>query len=138
MITQQTYSRKANARRAAQADLGKHAVEGQDYRIQRLATGRYTYGPTTRDKGEAGPKGATPPAKAQRAAVRADKCDKFGLRVGSKGAIAAAMLERGCTMADIKKATGGTRYNLLRKLCDDGHEIIRGPGAQIGLRHNPS
>ncbi len=136
MDTQQTYSRKANARRAAQADLGKHAIEGQDYQIQRLATGRYSYGPTTPDKGEAGPKGATPPAKPPRATVRADRQDKFGLRVGSKGSIAAAMLERGCTMADIKKATGGSRYNLLRKLSDEGHDVVRGPGGRLNLRHN--
>ena len=79
MNIQQTYSRKANARRAALADLGKHAVEDQDYQIQRLATGRYTYGPTTADKGEAGQQGESPPAKRQRATVGADRQDKFGL-----------------------------------------------------------
>ena len=34
-MTVQTYTRKSNAQRAAVADLGNDAVEGQDYEIQR-------------------------------------------------------------------------------------------------------
>ena len=43
MPTMQAYSRKSGARRAAVADLGKHAVEGRDYAIERQLNGRYTY-----------------------------------------------------------------------------------------------
>ena len=77
-----------------------------------------------------------PPAKPLRAAVGADKRDKYGLRVGTKGSMAASMLESGCTMAKIKEATGGTRYNLVRKLTAAGHEIVRGEKGQLTLRHN--
>ena len=58
-MTVQTYTRKSNAQRAAVADLGKDAVEGQDYEIQRQPDGRYTYAMTKPDKGDAGQTGAT-------------------------------------------------------------------------------
>ena len=43
MHTMQANSRKAGARRAAVADLGKDVVEGRDYVIERQLSGRYTY-----------------------------------------------------------------------------------------------
>ncbi len=43
MRTMQAYSRKSGARRAAVADLGKDAVEGRDFVIERQLNGRYTY-----------------------------------------------------------------------------------------------
>ena len=43
MRTMQAYSRKSGARRAAVADLGKDAVEGRDFVIERQLDGRYTY-----------------------------------------------------------------------------------------------
>ena len=135
-MTDQTYTRKSNAQRAASADLGKDAVEGRDYEVQRQPDGRYTYAMTKPDTAQTGQTGATPPAKPPRAAVGADKRDKFGLRVGTKGSMAASMLEAGCTMAEIKEATGGTRYNLVRKLTAAGHEIVRGQKGQLTLRHN--
>ena len=39
----QAYSRKSGAKRAAIVDLGKGAVEGRDYVIERQLNGRYTY-----------------------------------------------------------------------------------------------
>ncbi len=39
----QAYSRKSAAKRAATADLGKDAVEGRDYVIERQLDGRYAY-----------------------------------------------------------------------------------------------
>jgi len=39
----QTYTRKASARRAALADLGKGAVEGTDFNIYGRENGRYAY-----------------------------------------------------------------------------------------------
>jgi len=135
-MTDQTYTRKSNAQRAAVADLGKDAVEGRDYEIQRQPDGRYTYATTKPDTGDAGETGATPPARPQRASVGADKRDRYGLRVGTKGSAAASMLEAGCTMAEIKEATGGTRYNFVRKLTAAEHEIVRGQKGQLTLRHN--
>ncbi len=35
------------------------------------------------------------------------------------------MFETGCTMADVRKATGHTQYNLLKKLVADGHRVVR-------------
>jgi hypothetical protein len=52
--------------------------------------------------------------------------DKFGLREGSKASDAAAMFEEGAKMADVKKATGGSHYNLLSKLKKLGHEVDTG------------
>jgi hypothetical protein len=43
MSATQTYNKKASARRAALADLGKSAREGVDYGIVRLPDGRYVY-----------------------------------------------------------------------------------------------
>ncbi len=43
MRTMQAYSRKSGARRAAIADLGKDAVEGRDFVIERQLNGRHTY-----------------------------------------------------------------------------------------------
>ncbi len=43
MRNMQAYSRKSGARRAAVADLGKDAVEGRDFVIERQLNGRYTY-----------------------------------------------------------------------------------------------
>ena len=54
-----------------------------------------------------------------------DRRDKYGLRLGTKRATAADMFETGCTMAGVRKATGHTQYNLLKKLAGDGHRVVR-------------
>ena len=35
------------------------------------------------------------------------------------------MFETGCTMADVRKATGHTQYNLLMKLAGERHRVVR-------------
>ena len=63
---------------------------------------------------------------------RRDRRDKYGLRLGTKRAAAAAMFETGCTMAVVRKATGHTQYNLLKKLAGAGHRVVR-DGSAIKL-----
>ena len=74
-------------------------------------------------------------AQAKRPSTGREKRDKYGLRLGTKRATAAAMFERGCTMADVRKATGHTQYNLLRKLAGEGHGVVR-DGSIIRLEVN--
>ena len=57
--------------------------------------------------------------------TRRDRRDKYGLRLGTKRATAAAMFETGCTMAEVRKATGHTQYNLLKKLAGEAHRLAR-------------
>ncbi len=136
MTNQQTYTSKSNAKRAARADPGKDAVEGRDYQITKHQNGRFAYQrvvrTTKRDTCAKGGSGTRPPAKAKRPVSRHDRRDKYGLRLGTKRATAAAMLETGCTMADVRKATGHTQYNLLKKLAADGHQVVR-DGSAIKL-----
>lgn len=62
--------------------------------------------------------GGDTPAKAEKATTGQDRAvskrDKYGLRVGSKVSRAVAMFEKGCTMADVKEATGSPQYNMLK------------------------
>ena len=129
MTNQQTYTSKSNARRAARADLGKDVVEGRDYEIVTRQDGRYSYqrvvSATKTDKCAKGGSGTRPPAKAKRPVSRHDRRDKYGLRLGTKRATAAAMFEKGCTMAEVRKATGQNQYNLLKKLVAGGHTVVR-------------
>ncbi len=129
MTNQQTYTSKSNATRAACADLGKDAVEGHDYEITKRQDSRFNYqrvvSATKPDTGTKGGSGTRPPAKAKRPVSRHDRRDKYGLRLGTKRATAATMFETGCTMADVRKTTGHTQYNLLKKLAGDGHRVVR-------------
>ncbi len=129
MTNQQTYTSKSNAKRAACADLGKDTVEGRDYEITKRQDGRFRYQRVVRatkpDTGAKGGNGTRPPAKAKRPVSRHDRRDKYGLRLGTKRATAAAMFETACTMADVRKATGHTQYNLLKKLAGEGHRVVR-------------
>ena len=136
MTNQQTYARRSNAKRAATADLGKDAVEGRDYQISKGQDGRFSYrgivSATKLDRCTNGHGGTRPPTKAKRPMTRRDRRDKYGLRLGTKRAMAAAMFETGCTMADVRKATGHTQYNLLKKLAGAGHRVVR-DGSAIKL-----
>ena len=129
MTNQQTYARRSNAKRAALADLGKDVVEDRDYQITKGQNGRFRYhrvvSTTKPDTCAKGHSGTRPPATAKRPMTGRDKRDKYGLRLGTKRAAAAAMFERGCTMADVRKATGHTQYNLLKKLAGEGHGVVR-------------
>ena len=136
MTNQQTYTSRSNAKRAALADLGKDAVEGRDYQITKGQGGRFSYqriiSATKPDTGAKGRTGTQPPATAKRPVSRRDRRDKYGLRLGTKRAQAAAMFEAGCTMANVRKATGSAQYNLLKKLADDGHCVVRDPKRTSG------
>ncbi len=129
MTNQQSYTSRSNAKRAARADLGKDTVEGRDYEITKRQDGRFGYqrvvSATKPDTGTKGSSGTRPPAKAKRPVSHHDRRDKYGLRLGTKRATAAAMFETGCTMADVRKTTGHTQYNLLKKLAADGHRVVR-------------
>ncbi len=128
MTNQQTYTSRSNAKRAALADLGKDAVEGRDYQITKHQNGRFAYqravGATKPDKCAKVDSGTRPPTKAKRPVSHHDRRDKYGLRLGTKRAQAAAMFEAGCTMANVRKATGSAQYNLLKKLAGDGHCVV--------------
>jgi len=128
MTNQQTYISRSNAKRAARADLGKDADEGRDYQITKHQNGRFAYrravGTTRPDSGTIGGSGTRPPATAKRPVSRRDRRDKYGLRLGTKRAQAAAMFETGCTMANVRMATGSAQYNLLKKLAADGHCVV--------------
>ena len=133
MTNQQTYTSRSNAKRAAVADLGKDAVEGRNYQITKGQDGRFGYqcviSATKPDTGTKGGSGTHPPAKAKRPVSRHDRLDRYGLRLGTKRATAAAMFETGCTMAEVRKATGHSQYNLLKKLAGAGHRVVRDGGA---------
>ena len=136
MTNQQTYTSRSHAKRAARADLAKDAAEGRDYQITKGQDGRFAYqhivSATKPDMCAKGGTGTQPPAKAKRPVSRRDRRDKWGLRLGTKRATAAAMFETGCTMADVRRSTGHTQYNLLKKLASKGHRVVR-DGSAIEL-----
>ena len=91
--------------------------------------------PTKRRTRAQGASGTRPPANARTATTAHDKRGKFGLRKGTKVSMAAAMFEKGCTMADVKKATGSNQYNVLRSLETAGHAITRdGKAIKLALK----
>lgn len=113
----QDYSSRSNARRAAVADLGSH------FQIVEVAGGRFSYiaisGPAPKAEANATPKAEAKPKAAS------NNRDKYGLLGGSKHSKAAAMLEKGCKMADLQKAFGRTFYDLVKRLKEAGHTIDR-------------
>ncbi len=60
--------------------------------------------------------------------------DKWGCMEGSKNSQALAMFEKGATTAEVKKAIGGTYYNILKKCTEAGHKLEK-EGAKITLIH---
>lgn len=60
--------------------------------------------------------------------------DKWGCMVGSKNSQALAMFEKGATTTEVKKAIGGTYYNILKKMTQDGHRLEK-QGALMTLIH---
>lgn len=79
----------------------------------------------------------TKPAKVKSTTRRsiARDLDKFGTKKGTKAATALEMFEKGATMAEVKKVTGGTHYNLLRDLPSDGHKVWQEPDGRYVVRH---
>ena len=61
--------------------------------------------------------------------------DKFGCVVGSKNHRALAMFEKGATTTEVKNTIGGTYYNILKKMVQNGHRLEK-EGAVITLTHS--
>lgn len=59
--------------------------------------------------------------------------DEFGIVKGTKNAAAAAMLQKGCRMADITETIGGTYYNLIGRLVKAGHTIEKSANGVLKL-----
>jgi hypothetical protein len=53
--------------------------------------------------------------------------NRYGFYEGTKSDDTCKMLEKGATMAEVKEALGDTKYNVLRKLRQDGHQVSQGP-----------
>lgn len=49
--------------------------------------------------------------------------DKWGCMEGSKNSRAMAMFEKGASAKEVKQKLGGTYYNMLKKIVQDGHDI---------------
>lgn len=61
--------------------------------------------------------------------------NRYGITIGSQGHKAIVMLEEGSRMSAITEDVGGTYYNLLKKLTQDGHKIEKSPTGIIKLIH---
>jgi hypothetical protein len=61
--------------------------------------------------------------------------DRFGVAIGTKNASAIAMLEKGCRMTDVTESMGGTYYNVLRKLVQQGHKLEKFGDSTLKLTH---
>lgn len=60
--------------------------------------------------------------------------DKWGCIEGSKNSKALAMFEKGATTSEVKKAIGGTYYNILAKCVENGHKMHK-EGSLITIVH---
>lgn len=60
--------------------------------------------------------------------------DKWGCMEGSKNSQALGLFEKGATAREIKDAIGGTYYNILRKMVEQGHKLEKN-GAVIKITH---
>lgn len=61
--------------------------------------------------------------------------DEFGSVRGSKNSAAAAMLKKGCRMADVTESIGGTYYNLVQRLVKQGHHLEKSSNGMLKLTH---
>jgi len=60
--------------------------------------------------------------------------DKWGAMAGSKNSRALAMFEKGATTKEVKDTIGGTYYNVLKKMAQNGHKVEK-EGSLIKLTH---
>ena len=127
-IRVKAYVRERYAENAAKAELGSNAKKGEHFKILYLEDGRFAYQvlkqPPKR-KGKAVKPTAKRRAKPKAPAAPEAKPNKFGVRPGTKAAAALALFQMGSTMAVVKKTTGSTHYNLLRRLGKAGHTVTK-------------
>lgn len=77
------------------------------------------------------------PKPAKKAPVRNDDdvvLDKWGAMQGSKNSQALALFEKGATAKEVKDKLGGTYYNVLKKVVQNGHKLEK-DGAVITITH---
>lgn len=60
--------------------------------------------------------------------------DKWGCMEGSKNSQALAMFEKGATAKEVKDEIGGTYYNIMKKMVENGHTLEK-DGAIIKIIH---
>lgn len=60
--------------------------------------------------------------------------DKWECMAGSQNSKALAMFEKGATTSEVRKAVGGTYYNILKKMVERGHTLEK-EGALMKLTH---
>jgi len=61
--------------------------------------------------------------------------DKWGCMEGSKNSQALAMFEKGATAKEVKESLGGTYYNILGKMVQNGHTMVK-EGSVIRITHS--
>jgi hypothetical protein len=61
--------------------------------------------------------------------------DKWGCMEGSKNSQALTMLENGATTKEIRDAIGGTYYNIMKKMVENGHRLEK-QGSLFKLTHS--
>lgn len=74
-----------------------------------------------------------PKTNTRRSAIK--NVDRYGLKKNSKSSMALQLFERGATMAEAKKMTGGTHYNILRKLAIQGHKVWQEADGRFFVKH---
>lgn len=57
--------------------------------------------------------------------TKTTQLNEFGFRVGTKRDAACDMFKAGAKMSEVKDAIGSSFYNLLIKLANDGHKVIK-------------
>lgn len=84
-----------------------------------------------------------PPPKPKKAAAKPPKqndveedvvLDKWGCMEGSKNSQALSIFEKGATAKEVKEQLGGTYYNILKRMAEQGHSVEK-EGAVIKVTH---
>jgi hypothetical protein len=60
--------------------------------------------------------------------------DKWGCMEGSKNSRALFLFEKGATTAEVKEKVGGTYYNIMKKMVEDGHTLEK-EGSIVTIIH---
>lgn len=124
------------------AELQRRAVPGRFGETQRSRNGNMTEevksgAEATEAKPKKERKKREPKAPKEPKEKKTLPVDQFGLREGSKASEIAAFLAEGHTMAEVNEKFGSTHYNLVKRLGDMGHEVVK-DGAKITIIANPN